>query len=98
MKRFLQILVLAVLAIGFIRGVMHIPFGAPANPNMDEYFLSHAQEDTGANNVVTAIVFDYRGFDTLGEASVLFTAVLGVGLVLRKLTAKEKQEAADAEE
>ena len=48
--------------------------------------------------MVTSIVFDYRGFDTLGEASVLFTAVLGVGLVLRKLNAKEKREARDAEE
>ena len=51
-----------------------------------------------AVNDVTSIVFDYRGFDTLGEASVLFTAVLGVGLVLRKLNAKEKREARDAEE
>jgi multicomponent Na+:H+ antiporter subunit B len=34
-------------------------------------------------NVVTAIVFDYRGFDTLGEEFILFAAVLGVVLLLR---------------
>ncbi|GAB6280700.1 MAG: hypothetical protein STSR0007_07940 [Thermovirga sp.] len=36
------------------------------------------------NNVVTAIVFDYRGFDTLGEAAVLFTAVCSVLALFRK--------------
>jgi multicomponent Na+:H+ antiporter subunit B len=34
-------------------------------------------------NVVTAIVFDYRGFDTLGEEFILFAAVVGVVLLLR---------------
>jgi multicomponent Na+:H+ antiporter subunit B len=36
-----------------------------------------------ATNVVTAIVFDYRGFDTLGEEFILFTSVMGVALLLR---------------
>lgn len=61
-----------------------VSFGNPPDPAMDEWFLARAQEETGANNVVTSIVFDYRGFDTLGEACVLFTAVLGVSLALRK--------------
>jgi hypothetical protein len=37
-----------------------------------------AQEELGVNNVVTAVVFDYRGFDTLGEATVLFAAITSV--------------------
>ena len=61
-----------------------VSFGDPPSPAMDEYFLARAQEETGANNVVTSIVFDYRGFDTLGEATVLFAAVLGVGVALRR--------------
>jgi len=61
------------------------PFGTPQNLEMDRYFLEHSQEESAANNVVTAILFDYRGFDTLGEATVLFAAVIGVALVLRKL-------------
>ena len=36
-----------------------------------------------ATNVVTATVFDYRGFDTLGEEFILFTSVIGVALLLR---------------
>lgn len=38
---------------------------------------------TGAINSVTATVFDFRGYDTLGEAVVLFTAICGVAAVLR---------------
>ncbi|WP_461865863.1 hydrogen gas-evolving membrane-bound hydrogenase subunit E [Thermococcus sp.] len=60
------------------------PFGAPPHTEMDHYFITHAQEQASANNVVTSIVFDYRGFDTLGEATVLFTAVAGVLMVLRR--------------
>jgi multisubunit Na+/H+ antiporter MnhB subunit len=59
---------------------------------MDDYFLRHGQEQTGANNIVTSVLFDYRGLDTLGEASVLFTAVLGVGVMFRKRFEGEEYE------
>ncbi|MBN2065672.1 MAG: hypothetical protein JW771_02565 [Candidatus Thermoplasmatota archaeon] len=64
--------------------MMH-PFGEPESPEMDESIIANAQEETGANNAVTSVVFDYRGFDTLGEATILFTAVAGVILVFRRL-------------
>ena len=60
------------------------PFGEPVHTEMDDYFIGHAQAEASANNVVTSIVFDYRGFDTLGEATVLFTAVAGVLMALRR--------------
>lgn len=41
-------------------------------------FLENAASETGSANVVTSIVWDYRAYDTLGEATVLFTAVCGV--------------------
>jgi hypothetical protein len=41
-------------------------------------------QKTGAANSVTAIVFDFRGYDTLGESFVLFTAVTGTAVILRK--------------
>jgi len=52
---------------------------------MDDYVIENTQEETGANNGATAVVFDYRGFDTLGEATVLFTAVAGVIMIFRRL-------------
>jgi multisubunit Na+/H+ antiporter MnhB subunit len=64
--------------------LMH-PFGDPSDENMDQYIIDNTVDETGANNGVTAVVFDYRGFDTLGEATVLFTAVAGVILVFRRL-------------
>ena len=58
--------------------------GTPERTQMDDYFIKSSQEETGANNVVTGILFDYRGFDTLGEASVLFAAASGVILLFRR--------------
>jgi len=72
--------------VGFLVGMaawMH-PFGVPWASEMDDYFIANAQVEAGANNVVTSVVFDYRGFDTLGEATVLLCAVVGVALVLRR--------------
>jgi multisubunit Na+/H+ antiporter MnhB subunit len=66
------------------------PFGRPSVSTMDDYFIAHSQTEVAANNVVTAIVFDYRGFDTLGEATVLFAAVVGVLALFRKLREDER--------
>lgn len=62
------------------------PFGEPIFSEMDDYFIENAQSETGANNVVTSIVFDYRGFDTLGEATVLFAAAVGIVALFRRVT------------
>ena len=40
---------------------------------------------TGAGNLVAAVILDFRAYDTLGEATVLFTSVVGITAVLRKL-------------
>jgi multicomponent Na+:H+ antiporter subunit B len=46
-------------------------------------------------NLVGAVVFDYRGIDTLGEEFILFTAVMGVTLLLRKNREQEIEDAPD---
>lgn len=48
------------------------------------------------SNVVTAVVFDYRGFDTLGEEFILFVAVTGVVLLLRRHEKGDAGELTDA--
>ncbi len=60
-------------------------FGNPDETEMDQYIIDNSQGEVGADNSVTGVVFDYRGFDTLGEATVLFTAVAGVILLFRRL-------------
>ena len=90
MRRVTGLIVLIVLVAFLVWGVMLIhPFGYPPS-DMDDYIIENAQEETGSNNVVASVVFDYRGFDTLGEATILFTAVTGVLLLLR--TVKRKEE------
>jgi multisubunit Na+/H+ antiporter MnhB subunit len=84
--------ILLVLVAGFVHVATDLEFGKPARTDMDDYFLRHSQEQTAANNVVTSVVFDFRAFDTLGEATVLFTAVLGVGMMFRKLNSGEEYE------
>ena len=46
-------------------------------------------------NVVTAVVFDYRGFDTMGEEFILFIAVTGVVLLLRQHVRGDHEELED---
>ena len=76
----------AIVAVFFIfTAFMMHPFGVLDQSEMDDYIIENTQEETGANNGVTAVVFDYRGFDTLGEATVLFTAVAGVIILFRRL-------------
>ncbi len=62
------------------------PFGtadAPMHQHTAPYYLANAKKDTHAPNVVTAVLTDYRGFDTLGETTVIFTAGIGVMMLLR---------------
>ncbi len=85
MRKELGYIALAILFAYLLLGAVHMrPFGNPDYYDMDSYIIDNGQEDSAANNIVTAVVFDYRGFDTLGEATVLFTAVAGVVAVLRK--------------
>ncbi len=51
--------------------------------SVGQLYIDNATWQTGAANVVTTIVWGYRGYDTLGESTVLFTAVIGVVMVLR---------------
>ena len=49
---------------------------------LTEFYVERTLEETGAVNIVTGIILDYRGFDTLGESHVLFIAVCTVLLML----------------
>jgi multisubunit Na+/H+ antiporter MnhB subunit len=60
------------------------PLGYPIMRVAKEYIREGLQK-TGATNLVAAIILDFRGYDTLGEATVLFTAVMGVLAVMRRI-------------
>jgi len=94
MRKSIAILALLILFAFLAMGALEMrPFGEPEETDMDDYFLYDEEEGSQAhnqvNNVVTAVLFDYRGLDTLGEATILFTAVSGVLTVLRELKKEE---------
>ena len=59
-------------------------FGAPIMRVAQEY-LKIGLAKTGATNIVSSVILDFRAYDTLGEATILFTAVIGVLAVMRKV-------------
>lgn len=50
---------------------------------MSEAYVNGAVEKTGSINLVTGVLFDFRAYDTLGEAVILYTAALGALTLLR---------------
>ena len=72
--------------------VQELPkFGEPLMKVSKEYLRTGA-EKTGATNIVTAILLDFRAYDTLGEATVLFTSIIGAFVILRRKGRKGKAE------
>ena len=79
-------LALTIIAVFFFFSIFLLhPFGDPGDVQMDDHIIVNTQNETGTNNAVTSIVFDYRGFDTLGEATILFSAVAGVIMIFRRV-------------
>jgi multicomponent Na+:H+ antiporter subunit B len=61
------------------------PFGYADNPihlHVAPHYLQNSIKETNVPNVVTSVLADYRGYDTLGETTVIFTAGIGVMLLL----------------
>lgn len=84
MNKSVKFVMLVFLAGMIMAGIMMIhPYGELGYSDMDDYYIENAQIETGANNIVTTIVFDYRGFDTLGEATVMFGTAVGILTLFR---------------
>jgi len=54
------------------------------NPEVTQHYIANAYDDTGVENAVTAVLAGYRGFDTFGEAVVVFSAGIATLIVLNK--------------
>ena len=91
MRKLIGIILLIVVAWGIFTSLQNIPFGVPKS-KVGKYYNEQGQEQTGASNIVTSVVVQYRSFDTLGEVTVLFLAAIGLGAVLATLKRKDKRE------
>jgi multicomponent Na+:H+ antiporter subunit B len=88
--------VVSVTGAALIFGSLDMPvFGDPAAPihgHVANVYLAEGQATTGVPNIVTAVLASYRGFDTLGETMVVFTAGIGVLLTFASVQAGRKRE------
>lgn len=96
------IAVIVIVGIGAVRIGKFLPtIGAldtPANTNVSQYYINNALTDTHARNIVTAVLADYRGFDTLFETCVLLLSGIAVMTILsvkEKVPQKSEKEIID---
>lgn len=92
MKRFFTVLFLVIIASlsFYVSGLISV---MPATyDGVAKYMVDYTISKTHALNTVTAITFDFRGYDTLGESFVLCTAVTGVAAILRKSVGGGKKD------
>lgn len=66
-------------------------FGEP-KLRVAQHYIDAGLGETGATNLVASVILDYRGFDTLGEVTVLFTAAMGVLAVVRTVGRKKPDQ------
>ena len=60
---------------------------APASIHVSPFYIENSVKDTDTPNIVTAVLADYRGYDTLGETIVIFTAGLACIIILMRRVA-----------
>ncbi len=82
----LPLFVVLVTGAALVYGTLDMPrFGDPGNPihhHVAPRYLEESGHEIGIPNVVTSVLASYRGYDTMGETTVIFTAVVGVLLLL----------------
>lgn len=94
-KRRNALALIAVIATGgaLIYGTQDMPhYGdvkAPVHTHVADRYIEKSGEEIGIPNIVTSVLASYRGYDTLGETTVIFTAGVGVILLLGRALRKE---------
>jgi multicomponent Na+:H+ antiporter subunit B len=85
-SRVLPLAVVTVTGVILLYGIGDIPpYGDPTNPihhHVVPRYLEEQPEEIGVSNVVSAVLASYRGYDTMGETAVIFTAGVGVLILL----------------
>jgi multicomponent Na+:H+ antiporter subunit B len=89
------LLVAVVIGAALVYGSLGLPVfsdpQAPIHTHVAPRYLLESLRETGVQNVVTAVLASYRGFDTLGEVMVVFTAGAGVIALLRRRRREKKK-------
>lgn len=86
--RFLSLIVTIITGAFLIYGTLDMPEwgdpNSPASKHVSPRYIEKTEVDTATPNMVTSVLADYRGYDTLGETTVIFTAGVSCILLLRR--------------
>jgi multicomponent Na+:H+ antiporter subunit B len=86
--RVLALITVIITGIILIYGTVDMPGwgdpNSPASKHVSPEYIEQALKETATPNIVTAVLADYRGYDTLGETTVIFTAGISCILILRR--------------
>jgi multicomponent Na+:H+ antiporter subunit B len=69
------------------------PVFAESQSSASQSYVKEGLEKTGATNLVASVILDFRAYDTLGEATVLFTSIIGATVIMRTRSRKKLGEA-----
>jgi len=95
-----MVVTIALVLVAAVAGILVFaafpPFGEPVMARVPgapaATYLARGLEQTGAANIVASVILDFRGYDTLGEATVLFVSILGAVTILRRAARKRPEE------
>lgn len=90
MRKVFAIILLGIFGFYILSTILLLDFGKRSN-NVGQHYLETTVQETGSVNTVTSIVVSYRGFDTLGEVTVLFLAATGLGGILYDKKGKKRR-------
>lgn len=89
MRKIISFILLIVIFVGIYFALAQIPYGKN-KMNVSKHYISEGLKENGAANIVTSVVLNYRGFDTLGEITILFIGAVGLGMILFGFETKRK--------
>jgi multicomponent Na+:H+ antiporter subunit B len=99
-KPWLPLLAVTITGAALIYGTLDMPnYGDPEAPiqkHVAPRYIERAMAETNVPNMVTAVLASYRGYDTLGEVTVIFTAGVGVLLLLTHGGRRRREDEEDA--
>jgi multicomponent Na+:H+ antiporter subunit B len=86
--KILNLLVVGITGMVLVYGTVDMPdWGDPNSPaslHVSPHYIVNSIEKTATPNIVTSVLADYRGYDTLGETTVIFSAGMACILLLRR--------------
>ena len=77
-------------------GLVGLPTPGALTDLVGDYYLEFAVDQRTLYNVVSAVIFDYRGLDTMGEQLILFASVTALTLLLREQRREDQDEARES--